>query len=178
MADVWQSSYMYGGYSGEFGPEQVDYDDVWTLSIPAFRWFRVYHGGSHPRIGHTCHVVGKRFLLSIGGVEATNPPERLWEGPDTTPHGIGIFDMSELSWSNTFTVAARSYSRPKEVRDWYESKYVQLVSLTRRTLGLHAHWSVSGLYPNAWDQPALGRLLQRQGKQRHGHASQSPCRCI
>ncbi|MCJ1449290.1 MAG: hypothetical protein MMC23_009810 [Stictis urceolatum] len=56
------SSYQITMYGGRAGDAAL-VDDVWTLSIPAFRWTKFFSGSS-PRFGHTCHVVGKRQMLS------------------------------------------------------------------------------------------------------------------
>jgi len=54
--------YVYGGT----GPTQGNYDEVWVLSIPSFTWSQVYTGNS-VRFGHTCHLVGNRQMLAVGG---------------------------------------------------------------------------------------------------------------
>ncbi|KAI0198287.1 hypothetical protein F4808DRAFT_263372 [Astrocystis sublimbata] len=55
--------YLYGGWD----PTKPDeFDDIWVLSIPSFTWTQVYTGQS-PRWGHTCHVVGGRQMITVGG---------------------------------------------------------------------------------------------------------------
>ncbi|KAI5781719.1 hypothetical protein DFH27DRAFT_529069 [Peziza echinospora] len=61
--------YMFGG--GSFNLQNFN-EDVWVLSVPSFRWFPVYTGGSDsplPREAMSCSVVGqgKRTMMVYGG---------------------------------------------------------------------------------------------------------------
>jgi len=57
--------YIYGGINEA---TRTYYDDVYVLSIPSFTWTMVYGEGNGPKYGHTCHLVGNRQMLTVGGI--------------------------------------------------------------------------------------------------------------
>lgn len=57
--------YIYGGWNEH---TYTYFDDVYVLSLPSFTWTMLYGEGSGPRFGHTCHLVGNRQMLTVGGV--------------------------------------------------------------------------------------------------------------
>ena len=118
--------YMYGGYGGILGPGSQMYDELWVLSLPAFTWIQLDSSHKSARIGHTCHVVGNRQMLSIGGVDATQ--EDPWSTPDLTNwNGLGVFDMSAAKWTSGYDAGAAPYQRPQVVQSYYDKKYVQKI---------------------------------------------------
>ena len=129
--------YMYGGYTGVPGPGAQQYDEIWALSIPAFTWHRLDAGHDSGRIGHTCHLIGKRQMLTIGGVNvAAKDP---WAGPDTVyGNGIGVYDLSGAVWTPGLDANAGDYRRPKLVEDAYVT---------------------DGAYPQTWTQQSLASLI-------------------
>lgn len=105
------------------------FDDVYVLSIPGFVWTKMpgNTGDGGARLGHTCVRVGKRQMLSIGGSASgagMKEPASFYEGwtnPDNWPQGLGILDMTELSWSTDYKADAAEYESPKVIKDWYAS---------------------------------------------------------
>jgi len=67
------------------------------------------------RLGHTCSVIGKRQMISIGGnQEATLTNQDPWT------KGLGIFDIDvDHSWTNAYDAAAPAYERPSLVSQFY-----------------------------------------------------------
>lgn len=119
--------FMYGGYAGILGAGAEQYDEVWMLSIPAFTWLRVDGSQKSARIGHTCHLVGGRQLLSIGGADAaqTDP----WSTPDySNINGIGVFDLVTNAWKGGYNASAAPYHRSRLVQDYYDQKWVGISS--------------------------------------------------
>ncbi|KAL5365303.1 hypothetical protein BJX96DRAFT_181507 [Aspergillus floccosus] len=94
--------YLYGGK----GTHEA-YDDVYVLSIPSFTWKRVYRGES-PRYGHTCHLVGNRQMLAVGGVASDGPMSRC-DGEQT---GVAVFDLTDLEWRSVYSPSAPAYQVP------------------------------------------------------------------
>ena len=81
--------YMYGGGGTYLGDS---FDEVWVLSLPMFRWTKVYDGPLGV-FGNTCHLTGKRYMLSVGGYrEEAVCGTLLW-----------IFDASELKWVDDYS---------------------------------------------------------------------------
>ncbi|KAK6077003.1 kelch repeat protein [Seiridium cupressi] len=85
---------MYGGWD----PTQNQAsDEVWVLSVPSFIWIKVYEG-SLPRFGHTCHRVGGRQMITIGGTNLTNYPANCdWEWMS-----VAILDLTEMAWGSIY----------------------------------------------------------------------------
>ncbi|KAI0893862.1 hypothetical protein F4806DRAFT_498615 [Annulohypoxylon nitens] len=109
--------FIYGGTSQQKDGTSAD---VHILSLPGFVFFKANSPGT-PRADHACTVVGggKRQMLSYGGVDG-GP---LLKNPTTTSdpwkQGLGIYDMTELKWTDLYNPYAAQYESPKEVSDWY-----------------------------------------------------------
>lgn len=89
--------YMYGGQDLTPVGHQIQYDDVWILTIPAFTWIKAdTTGQSTPgaRAGHTCNAWDAQMVV-VGGYVGAN---QSCDSP-----GIYIFDASELKWINDYT---------------------------------------------------------------------------
>ena len=111
-----------------------DYEDVFVLSLPAFNWFRA-SGTSAKRAWHRCDLIGKRQMIVIGGAE---PTAALGATPDPWTHGLGIFDMTELSWSNSYNASAQPYEQPSIVKQFYATNSPQ---------------------PSSWNDPTLAAIF-------------------
>jgi hypothetical protein len=88
--------YMYGGQNLLPYGEQIQYDDVWILTIPSFTWIKVDTSDqSTPpaRAGHTCHVWNSQMVV-VGG----------YVGQDLScdSPGIYVFNTSALAWQNDY----------------------------------------------------------------------------
>ncbi|MCJ1475103.1 hypothetical protein MMC13_003763 [Lambiella insularis] len=89
--------YMYGGQNLIPAGEQVQYDDVWILTVPAFTWIKADttgQGTPGPRAGHTCNAWNAQMVV-VGGYVG---PNQSCDYP-----GTYVFDASELKWVNEFT---------------------------------------------------------------------------
>lgn len=112
--------FMYSGWEGVKAPSpnSQNYDNVWVLSIPSFTWTNVYSSQRGGRYGHTCHVVGKRQMLSIGGVDAAAVDG--WNSLDPfAPNSLAVFDLSKTQWTTGYDAEADSYQRPSQLEDYY-----------------------------------------------------------
>ncbi|OAT06269.1 cell wall anchored protein [Blastomyces gilchristii SLH14081] len=88
--------YLYAGQNLIPYGEQIQYDDMWILSIPSFTWIKVNtNGQSVPpaRAGHTCNIWNSQIIVMGGYV-----------GQDLTcdSPGIYIFDASTLQWKTQY----------------------------------------------------------------------------
>ena len=125
---------MYAGWSGNDGVGQSAYDEVWVLALPAFRWFKAEYSARYPRYGHTCHIVGNRQMLTIGGLNASGTdPVDAWFSPDSFTQGIGVFDMTDMRWASSYDATAAPYAQPEVVRAWYNKKYVPTLQMIKTT---------------------------------------------
>lgn len=98
---------MYGGR----GANSAYFDDIHILSVPSFTWTRVYNG-SAPRFSHTCHRVGSRTMLSVGGTRTY----KYTEAPcDFESKGINVLDMSSITWGSAYNATTDPYTVPAAV---------------------------------------------------------------
>lgn len=102
---------VYGGRSSD--TDLID--DLWSLSIPAFRWTKLAEGNS-PRYGMTCHIVGagNRQMLTVGG---SNTPyyDNLDSGCDWESKGVAILDIASVNWGSAYNASAEPYTVPPQV---------------------------------------------------------------
>lgn len=133
-------SFIYAGanvpvYGGHYPtPEEVRstsaLDEVYILTLPAFVWFKANYTSTVSRQGHTCHVVGNRQLLTIGGIDpAEQEMAALIADNATDPfsQGLGIFDLTKLTWSDEYVADESEYQSPQVVSQYYQTKYVLLL---------------------------------------------------
>ncbi|KAM5468867.1 hypothetical protein MauCBS54593_004862 [Microsporum audouinii] len=89
--------YLFGGQNLIPYGSQIQYNDMWILSIPSFTWIQAdTDGQSVPpaRAGHTCNIWNSQIVVTGGYV-----------GQDLScdSPGIYVFDASELTWNNQYT---------------------------------------------------------------------------
>jgi hypothetical protein len=66
--------------------------------------------------------VGNRQLLSAGGWDPTSSAAYATTDPWT--YGLGIFDMTELSWGSRYNADAAPYVRSEAVNRYYATRCV------------------------------------------------------
>ena len=89
--------YMYGGQNLLPTGKQVQYEDIWILSVPSFTWVKVSTdnlSNPPPRAGHSCEVWDGQMVV-VGGYVGANV--------SCDYPGTYVFDASELKWQNQFT---------------------------------------------------------------------------
>ncbi|MCJ1470714.1 hypothetical protein MMC07_009361 [Pseudocyphellaria aurata] len=99
--------YLYGGR----GANETFFDDMYVLSLPSFTWIKLYEGTS-PRFAHTCHQVGVRTLLTVGGIVNNN---LTGQACDWEYRGVGVMDISTLTWGSVFNPNPGPYEVPRLV---------------------------------------------------------------
>lgn len=117
--------------------EFLNLDEVYVLSLPAFRWFKADYPAQHPRFRHSCNVVGNRQMLSVGGQDPTNIYNNTFTA-DPFLQGLGIFDLTTMHWSDQYNAKAEPYETPAVVKAWY---------------------AANGMSPATWNSPAVQRLF-------------------
>ena len=133
--------YLYSGRQGSSVSQQANVlsDEMFILSLPAFVWFKVNYTPTDPRIFHTCHVVGNRQLISVGGLNPSLPNVSVaWNNTDPYAEGLKVFDMTTLQWTQYYNASAAPYVPSDPVMAHYESK---------------------SRYPLKWDDPELEKLF-------------------
>ncbi|KAI9768109.1 MAG: hypothetical protein M1840_005143 [Geoglossum simile] len=108
--------WIYGGQIGT-GANATGVDDIWVLSLPGFRWFKVLDPYTeNRRRSATCHMIGK-YLFVIGG----NDPQQedIVESANCDSGLVKIYDMNTQAWMDRFEVNGGKYKPFKEITDWY-----------------------------------------------------------
>ncbi|KAL8709898.1 MAG: hypothetical protein Q9225_007380 [Loekoesia sp. 1 TL-2023] len=121
--------FVYGGQNGDLGTDTVPYDEIFILTLPAFHWLKVDYPPAHPRHGHTCNAVGGSQIISIGGVDSNS---HIYSGiphdiatstfnssTDPFAQGLGIFDMTTLTWTDHYIANAPPYKQSDLVKSFY-----------------------------------------------------------
>ena len=99
------------------GPGNNAADELFVLSLPAFRWFKADYRSLSPRTKHQCQAVHSQMVL-IGGLNPASSNQSM----DPWVQGIGVFDMTSLEWKASFEAKAALYKSPDVVRQYY-NKY-------------------------------------------------------
>ena len=134
-------SFVYGGTQNRNAPVPSqsladDFRTVYILTVPAFQWLKAPNQSPIRRLAHTCKIIGKRQMISIGG---THEISHLNQQDDPWTNGLGIFDMTILNWTNAYDAAAPAYERPSLVSQFYANN----------------SW-----YPIEWDDPELESIFK------------------
>ncbi|PUU76841.1 hypothetical protein B9Z19DRAFT_1087559 [Tuber borchii] len=96
--------FIYGGgtdyMTPMFGMNDKPFDDMYILSLPAFRYYQVKLGDVKPdaRQRMTCHVVNNKQMLVLGG-HRVNSSETL---KDCRWDELNLFDMNTLKWQTEY----------------------------------------------------------------------------
>ncbi|KAF5505300.1 Kelch repeat-containing protein [Colletotrichum siamense] len=130
-------------YGGRETKTVATSNEVHVLSLPGFNFFKADNKLSTQRADHACTVIGGRQMLSVGGLLPEIPIGKRFSKPDPWPLGLGIFDMTELRWTNRYDPNAGGYDSPKVVKDWYSQGNVAKWA-SPELKALFAQWS-----PNA-----------------------------
>ncbi|KAI9718982.1 MAG: hypothetical protein M1828_006358 [Chrysothrix sp. TS-e1954] len=102
--------HLYGGQNLTPYQQQIQYDDMWILSVPSFQWIEVDTSGqSTPaaRAGQTCNVMDGQMVV-VGGYVGT---QLSCDSP-----GTYVFDLSKLQWVNQFTSTSDRKSNPHSIQ--------------------------------------------------------------
>ncbi|KAB8336988.1 hypothetical protein FH972_021292 [Carpinus fangiana] len=103
--------YMWGGQNLQPAGEQIQYDDMWILSVPSFTWISV--GNSTPsgvlgRSGHTCNIWDGQMVV-VGGYVGNSVS---CDSP-----GVYVYDLSTLAWVNSFTSRSSVHDNPQNKQE-------------------------------------------------------------
>ncbi|KAI1258592.1 hypothetical protein F5Y18DRAFT_421312 [Xylariaceae sp. FL1019] len=110
--------FIYGGISDQI---RATSGDITVLSLPSFNFFK--GPTAVPRSDHGCAIVGKgkRQMLSMGGIDGQN---RTFTAPTTADqwtYGLGIFDMTNMQWTDLYDPNLTAYDSPRVVNEWYSA---------------------------------------------------------
>ncbi|KAI4240525.1 MAG: hypothetical protein L6R40_005118 [Gallowayella cf. fulva] len=125
--------------TGKTWHSQTATGHVFVLSLPAFAWSKVDYQALHPRIRHTCHVLGNRQMISIGGHDPANVYNDTTANRNPFTQGLGRFHLTSIRWTDGYGANAEAIRDPAVVKAWY---------------------SANGTSPRTWDDPSMQRLFR------------------
>jgi hypothetical protein len=120
-------------------------DQIFVLSLPSFQWFEADYTPTMARFGHSCHVVGygQRQLLIVGGAPSIDSwVDMNGNVRDPWSWGLGVWDMTEMRWSDRYDAQAEPYVTSDVVVQGIQQ---------------------NGQYPSSWTQPGVQQLFQKHG---------------
>ncbi|KAK4219644.1 hypothetical protein QBC37DRAFT_394525 [Rhypophila decipiens] len=124
--------FVYAGWDGNSGPGTVSFDDAYVLTLPGFHWVKADYTAEHPRYGLSCNAVGGGQVVTIGGAD---PTQKIQQGqvnngagysapfstPDPFTQGLGVFDLSTLSWKTKYQPMRFPYTPAPQIQDYYNT---------------------------------------------------------
>lgn len=95
--------YVYGGLTGTrtlIDIKEKATDDVWVLSIPSFKWTKVYSGDSQSaRYGHRCQKISDHQMMVVGGAVPNLGSAGCLSPADSF---LRVFDFNTLEFANIY----------------------------------------------------------------------------
>lgn len=118
---------VYAGWNNTLGDRATSYDAAYVLSLPSFNWFKADYTASNPRHGLTCEHIGGGQVLTIGGLDtsqddASNQYSGVYRTEDPFPQGLGIFDLSSMSFADAFEVNRTTYDYADAIGAYYQTR--------------------------------------------------------
>ena len=118
-----QSSYqitIYGGWNPAAG---IDYNDVWTLTVPSFRWIKIdtvndfeYSSGVG-RAHHRCVIHNNSQMIVVGGSTRNGTDTQIDETMCRTQYPpLRLLDTSTYTWKKSFDPSGK-YTVPAAISD-------------------------------------------------------------
>lgn len=98
--------YMYGGQNLQPAGNQVQYSDIWILTLPAFTWIPIdtsKQSSPPARAGHSCNVWDGQMVV-VGGY--------VGQALSCDSPGVYVFDLSSASWAQQFTQMSQASANP------------------------------------------------------------------
>ncbi|KIW32491.1 uncharacterized protein PV07_04034 [Cladophialophora immunda] len=114
----------------------IDLAKVSILSLPSFHWHTTALNPKHSRAKHSCNLAGNRQMIVVGGAIAN--VANAHQTKDPWAQGLGVFDMTELEWKDSYDPSAATYQTPNIVKQYI---------------------SANGQYPTTWDSQTVESWL-------------------
>lgn len=119
--------FLYAGWDGHLSSGEVPYDAAYVLTLPGFHWVQARYQANDPRHALTCESVGGGQILTIGGLDTIQRHENnLYTEPfetrDPFTNGLNIFDISTLTWKNSYSSKQTVYTPSSDILDFYQKQ--------------------------------------------------------
>lgn len=118
---------VYAGWNNTLGDYATSFDAAYVLSLPSFNWFKADYVASNPRHALTCEHIGGGQVLTIGGLDtsqhdASNQYRGVFHTVDPFPQGLGIFDLSSMSFAESFEANRTTYDYADALSTYYQTR--------------------------------------------------------
>lgn len=118
---------VYAGWNNTLGEYATSFDAAYVLSLPSFNWFKADYEAASPRHGLTCEHIGGGQVLTIGGLDtsqhdASNQYRGVFHTEDTFPQGLGVFDLSSMSFADSFEANRTTYDYADALSTYYQTR--------------------------------------------------------
>lgn len=125
------NSFIYGGSTGSSSASDIaSLSKVYILTLPAFAWIEAPIPADQWRGAHACQLIGspsipehnQRQMLSVGGLQEPFPDGAgISDYVESWTSGMKIFDLTELTWGDSYDSEAEAYERSEIVDNFYDS---------------------------------------------------------
>jgi hypothetical protein len=94
--------------------ERESLRSVYILTLPAFTWVKAPNPDPTWRSQHACENLNGRQMLVVGGIQ-----EDLPQATEPRPNSLGIYDMINLNWTDTYDPNVQPYIPATIIQDVY-----------------------------------------------------------
>ena len=117
---------MHGGTVWGDWDTSLGLDSVYVLSLPAFHWQQANYTPQYVRFGATCNVINRQMIVVGGNImtqQAISENNGTWPYSvvDPWPQGLGVFDITDMEWKDSYDAGAGPYRTPEMVKQYYAS---------------------------------------------------------
>ena len=114
---------IYGGW--HLGNGRA-YEDVYVLSIPAFRWIKIPDKGNQEnrlpgksigRYQHTCQLYGDRQMVILGGLLKFGSEAQNNVTCEKSHAAVRVLDTTTFEWQGQFLPSPEAYAVPDVVKN-------------------------------------------------------------
>lgn len=118
---------VYAGWNNTLGEYSTSFDAAYILSLPSFNWFKADYEATSPRHALTCEHIGGGQVLTVGGLDtsqhdASNQYRGVFHTVDPFPQGLGVFDLSTMSFADLFEVNKTTYEYADALSTYYQTR--------------------------------------------------------
>jgi hypothetical protein len=110
--------FLFGGYDAS---TSTGFQEIYVLSIPGFVWIKADITTGGTRASQQCVLAGNRQMIVVGGNDPVKSFTASYQDVDPWTNGIGVIDVSALSWKDSFDPDAQAYASPDVVTSWYSA---------------------------------------------------------
>ncbi|KAJ9608146.1 hypothetical protein H2200_007134 [Cladophialophora chaetospira] len=134
--------FLYGGVHDVYLDTESELNiemgqSVYVLSLPSFSWHKFSYPAQQVRSTQSCVIAARRQMIVVGGFP--EGIDRSTYGADPWPQGLGIFDLTAMTWNSYYNSDARPYATPRRVKNYL---------------------AANGSYPQQWNDETVEQWIK------------------